>query len=238
MKIICFLAAILGMASGVRATVDQQTHTIRTLSGKTYEQCRILKAYPDGLAFSHANGAAQVPFALLGEEWRKKFNYNPETAENYVAEHLAAERESQRRQRERRAAQSQLKEDRVFAAQRLHERPANSFPYGGDWVGGGFDDWQTFDSARGSRRCRSSCYPRRYQAGCNVFPVRNLTTFGGYRYPTQISHGSCRPCVPRYWNRPSPSAFRAPCRTISSGGLRVGGTGGLIQVSSPFIGHR
>ncbi|MEN3944086.1 hypothetical protein WJU23_22480 [Prosthecobacter sp. SYSU 5D2] len=78
---------------------------ISTLTGKTYTQCKIVKVHPDGVSFTHANGAAKVLFTDLSQEWRNRLGYDPEEAASYQYEQelrrkeLAAIRREQDEQR-------------------------------------------------------------------------------------------------------------------------------------------
>lgn len=59
---------------------------ITTLRGKTYRQCEIVKVHPDGVSFTHANGAAKILFTDLSKEWRARLGYDADKAEAYQRE--------------------------------------------------------------------------------------------------------------------------------------------------------
>lgn len=71
---------------------------ITTLTGKTYRQCEIVKVHPDGVSFTHANGAAKVLFTDLSATWRERLGYDPVKAKAY-----------QREQEERRQQQAETR---------------------------------------------------------------------------------------------------------------------------------
>lgn len=89
-----FFLCVLTAAS-LRAAPVQE---ISTLTGKTYRQCEIVKVHPDGVSFTHANGAAKVLFTDLSAEWRTRLGYDPVKAKAY-----------QREQEERRQQQAEVR---------------------------------------------------------------------------------------------------------------------------------
>jgi hypothetical protein len=76
------------------APIDQ----ITTLHGKIYRQCEVVRVHPDGVSFTHANGAAKILFTDLPETWRTRFGYDPAKAAAYECvinerrQQIAAER--------------------------------------------------------------------------------------------------------------------------------------------------
>jgi outer membrane murein-binding lipoprotein Lpp len=54
--------------------------TIKTLDGKTYTNCKVLKVEQDGVTFSHDDGITKILFPLLPPEVQKMFDYDPEKA--------------------------------------------------------------------------------------------------------------------------------------------------------------
>lgn len=59
---------------------------ITTLRGKTYRRCEIVRVHPDGVSFTHADGAAKILFTDLPKSWRTRFGYDPEKAAAYETE--------------------------------------------------------------------------------------------------------------------------------------------------------
>ncbi len=92
MKLQSFLcAAALALSAAVSATAGESgTLTISTVTGQTYQNCRVLKAYPHALAFAHSRGIAQVTFTQLAPEWREKYHYDEAAATAYVKKHTAS----------------------------------------------------------------------------------------------------------------------------------------------------
>ena len=75
-----FLILFALSLSGIRADpIDQ----ITTLHHKIYRQCEVVRVHPDGVSFTHANGAAKILFTDLPEAWRTRFGYNPAKAAAY-----------------------------------------------------------------------------------------------------------------------------------------------------------
>lgn len=82
-------ALVLLIAASLQAAPLEK---IITLTGKTYRQCEIVRVYPDGVSFTHANGAAKVLFTDLSQELRQRLGYDPAKAAVYQREQEAARR--------------------------------------------------------------------------------------------------------------------------------------------------
>jgi hypothetical protein len=54
--------------------------TIKTLDGKTYTHCRVLKVEQDGVTFSHDDGITKVLYPLMSPDVQKMFDYDPQKA--------------------------------------------------------------------------------------------------------------------------------------------------------------
>jgi transposase-like protein len=54
--------------------------TITTLTGKTYQNCQLLKVKADGIVVSHSEGITEIVFGSLPPELQKKFGYDPHQA--------------------------------------------------------------------------------------------------------------------------------------------------------------
>ena len=63
---------------------------LTTVSGKKYTGVTVNRVEADGLAISHDDGLAKVPFSDLSEELRKKYGYDPQKAAQYQAAMQAA----------------------------------------------------------------------------------------------------------------------------------------------------
>ena len=77
-----FLFSFLALATVHSAPIAK----ITTLRGKTFRQCEIVSVHPDGVSFTHANGAAKVLFSDLSKDWRSKLGYNADKASAYQKE--------------------------------------------------------------------------------------------------------------------------------------------------------
>lgn len=94
--VLLLLTLVLATPSGLLAAIG----TITTLTGKTYRKCEIVRVHPDGVSFTHSNGAAKVLFMDLTPSLRGKLGYSPSKAAAYEKE-IAARRQ---RETEARAA--------------------------------------------------------------------------------------------------------------------------------------
>lgn len=134
-----FLLSLLAAASLTAAPLEK----IVTLTGRTYRQCEIVKVHPDGVSFTHANGAAKVAFTDLSPEWRTRLGYDPAKAEAYRLEQkrLREAQEEVRRKHEQergealllaqqielarlRGLEEQARAERAAAAQTAFDQPS------------------------------------------------------------------------------------------------------------------
>jgi len=106
-----FLFVFLAAASLNAAPIEK----ISTLTGKTYRQCEIVKVHPDGVSFTHANGAAKVLFTDLSQEWRTRLGYGPAKAEAYQREQEVLRQE----QAEARRKQQEERGEALLLAQQM-----------------------------------------------------------------------------------------------------------------------
>ncbi len=97
------LAALLVcFATAVRAG------TITTLRGKTYRDCHIAQIHPDGISFTHREGAAKILFTDLPRATRDQYGYDPKKASAY-SKKIAEQRkvaEKNRQERDARMAEA------------------------------------------------------------------------------------------------------------------------------------
>lgn len=119
------LLILLATAPLSAAGIDK----ITTLLGKTYRQCEIVKIHPDGVSFTHANGAAKVLFTDLSTEWRTRLGYDAAKAEAYQRE-LEQRRQDQaeirRKQDEQQTAALQMAQQIELARLRGIEAQARA----------------------------------------------------------------------------------------------------------------
>ncbi len=85
MKLFAHLAFFGILASAATAAPKEETFSLKTRTGKSYESCRVLKVYPDGVAFAHSNGVAKIQFTDLGREQQQRFGYDAEKAAAFAA---------------------------------------------------------------------------------------------------------------------------------------------------------
>lgn len=73
---------VLAFSASLRAD-EGESLDIKTLSGKTYSHCQVVRNYPDGVTFRHSRGMAKVLFTDMTPEGRKHFGYDAAKAEAY-----------------------------------------------------------------------------------------------------------------------------------------------------------
>lgn len=94
--------------------------TITTRNGKSFYECQVMHIYPDGVTFSHRNGAARIPFADLPENLRREFRYDPKAEAEYQKEQAALRKAEQERQKQQEIAmQERLMEAKMAEASYL-----------------------------------------------------------------------------------------------------------------------
>ena len=86
--IVLMLIALPGMSQA-------ETMTLTTTTGRTYEQCRIVKMEPDGVSFRHAKGAGKILFKDLTKDLREHFDFDPVRAQAHE-EKLKADKAKER----------------------------------------------------------------------------------------------------------------------------------------------
>ena len=59
---------------------------ITTTTGKTYQGCRLERAYPDGISVIHATGVAKIAYSDLEASFAASFGYDPEKARQFAQE--------------------------------------------------------------------------------------------------------------------------------------------------------
>jgi hypothetical protein len=77
------------------AADPDETNTIVTLAGKTYQNCKVIKSEPDGITIKYApNGFGvseiKLTFDELPPNLQQMYGYNPQTAAAYIQEQQAA----------------------------------------------------------------------------------------------------------------------------------------------------
>lgn len=87
--------------------------TITTRDGKSFYECQIVRVYPDGVSFTHRNGAAKIAFKDLPENLRREFRYDPQQEAAFQKEQAALRKAEQERQRQ----QEIVMQERLMEAQ-------------------------------------------------------------------------------------------------------------------------
>lgn len=70
--------------------------TIVTLSGRTYQQCKLLKTDADGITFSYSDGITKVIYGLLSPELQHRLGYDPQQAVKMTAAQLKYQEDLQK----------------------------------------------------------------------------------------------------------------------------------------------
>jgi len=106
------LAALLVcFATAVRAG------TITTLRGKTYRDCHIAQIHPDGISFTHRDGAAKILFTDLPRTTRDQYGYDPKKASAYSKKITEQRKVAEKNRQERDARMAEAISAAQFANQ-------------------------------------------------------------------------------------------------------------------------
>ena len=74
------------------------SNDLATADGRIYRNVQVWKSEPDGLTLRHDEGLAKLEFPQLPEDWRQKYEYDPEAAADYRRTVAAAVQEAERNQ--------------------------------------------------------------------------------------------------------------------------------------------
>ena len=126
-----FLALLLAVLPAFAA--PKNYGTITTRNGKSFYDCNIVRVHPDGVSFTHRDGAAKIAFKDLPASMRQEFRYNPQAAAQYQRAQAAVRKaEQQRRQQQETVMQERLMEAQMAeasylaAAQMAYRAPSTS----------------------------------------------------------------------------------------------------------------
>jgi hypothetical protein len=115
------------------AADPDETNTIATLSGKTYQNSKVIKVEPDGITIKYApNGVGfseiKLTFDELPPNLRQMYGFDPQIAAAYINEQLSAANLSDA-EKSRRAWRARHEELTARAAevQRLYERKKRAY---------------------------------------------------------------------------------------------------------------
>lgn len=213
--------AVAPLAASAAPPSAQHFDTLVTRSGRTFYDCQIVRVHPDGVAFTHRDGAAKIPFKDLPEKLRRDFKYDPKAEAEYQREQAALRKAQKERQRQREIAmEEQLAEAQMAEASYLASaasvynaaapmspalpgEPVQSVSYASpSWVGTPITG-TAFGSGR-YRRSWSGYYPFGYGYGYGYgYPTAGYTypayTYPSYSYPYRYG-GYARPTVFGSWN--------------------------------------
>ena len=77
------LPVMLALACPIAASAMQPLTTLKTVYGKTYEDCHVLQRDPDGIYISHSRGMAKLLYADLSENDRTSLGYDADKEAAY-----------------------------------------------------------------------------------------------------------------------------------------------------------
>lgn len=106
--------------------------TITTRTGKTFHHCKVVRVHPDGVSFTHSEGAAKIAFKDLPESLRREFRYDPKKAAEHQRMQTELRKEGAKRAKlreivmEEKLMQAQMAEASYLAAANAVYRPASS----------------------------------------------------------------------------------------------------------------
>jgi hypothetical protein len=119
-KVVVFL--VLLAWAGAAGAQEERISFVNTM-GEAFENAKIIRVEPDGIALSHSRGITKVPLEQLPEELRARFNLDGANAARYRAQQAQTARaraEQARLLRERQAQEAQLAADAKEVEARKH----------------------------------------------------------------------------------------------------------------------
>lgn len=225
-----FCALLLVSAPAWAAAKNYGVITTRT--GQTFHECKIVRVHPDGVAFTHRNGAAKIAFKDLPENMRREFRYDPQADAQYKREKEALRQEEQKRARQREIAmeeklmEAQMAEASYLAAANAAPRVAPapmsaSLPGEPQTIVYQTPSW--VGSPIGTTSLGGNVYRRSYFSG---YPAYGYGGYGygyypGYSYP----YSGCGYGYPGYGHGYNPGVYVNPTlyRSWNVGsGIRLG----------------
>ncbi len=197
---VLFIALLLSVVP--LSAAPKNYGTITTLNGKSFYECRVMRVYPDGVSFTHRNGAAKIAFKELPANLRSEFRYNPKVEAAYQKEQAALRKAEQERKKQQEIVmqeqlmQAQMAEaSYLAAASRVANRPAPmSLAQPGETlttVGYQTPSWvgtQITGPAVGGSAYRGSGYSP-YGYGGGYYPASGYSSGYGYPYGGYSSGG-------------------------------------------------
>ncbi|MGV3663527.1 MAG: hypothetical protein ACO1TE_25380 [Prosthecobacter sp.] len=222
-----FLALLLVAAPALAAPKNYSSITTR--SGQVFYDCKVVRVYPDGVSFTHRDGAAKIPLKDLPANLQREFPYDAKADAQYKREQAEARKVEKERARLREIAmeeklmEAQMAEASYLAAAStayaapvapmstaLPGEPAQFVSYQTpSWVGTPVST-SAFGGS-GYRRGWGGYYPAGY--GYGGYPYSGYSypyggygygyPSGGYGYPYSgygYGGGYVRPAVFKSWN--------------------------------------
>ncbi len=115
---VLFTALLLSVVPAVAAPKNYDIITTR--DGRSFHECKVMRVYPDGVSFTHRNGAAKIAFKDLPENLRREFRYDPKVEAAYQKEQAALRQAEKERQKQQEIAmQEKLMEAQMAEASYL-----------------------------------------------------------------------------------------------------------------------
>lgn len=229
--------------------------TITTLEGKSFYECRVMRVYPDGVSFTHRDGAAKIAFKELPANLRSEFRYDPKAEALYQKEQAALRKAEQERRKQQEIVmqeqlmQAQMAEASYLAtASQLANRPAPmSLAQPGETlttVGYQTPSWvgtQITGPAMGGSAYRGSGYSPFGYYGGGYYPAGGYSSGYGYPYGGGYSYGSYYGGYPSYGgyygSYPSYGGYYGGGSGLSGFGSWNIGNGIRVGVGLGGLGH-
>jgi len=165
-------ALLVAIAAPLHA--DSDSSTVMTRTGKSYQNCKVIKVSPDGVTFRHSKGIAKVLFVDMNEAAQEKFGYDPAKTRAYEAK-VKEDREKAR------VAEAEAKAARAKALAEARQR----------WL-----ETQTLLSIQQSAQMQAIAAQQGVGGGGYWFVGYNGYYTDGYGYGHGYDHaGYCNPNV-------------------------------------------
>jgi hypothetical protein len=115
MKTTLVLVVTMSLVATLGALDTSKPFSLTTLVGQKFKNCRITKATPEGITVVHDGGVARLSFAVLGDEWKQHFNYDPEKAREYAEVEEAKRKEVEAKVAEMKRKRAEAEEAQLAA---------------------------------------------------------------------------------------------------------------------------
>lgn len=81
----------VGTPAAVPHALSNILGTIATTTGKTYQNCRLMKVETDGIVISHTEGIMKLSFGVISPDLQKRFGYDLKVSTSLSPEQVQAD---------------------------------------------------------------------------------------------------------------------------------------------------